>query len=94
MWKIYALLLASVSFVTFLVYGADKKRAMRRQWRYQEKLLLGLSFFMGAIGGLVAMQVFRHKTRRWYFYFVNLLGLAWQTALLIYLINNPTFLVG
>ena len=94
MWKEYALLLGVISLVTFFVYGADKKRAIRRQWRYPEKFLLSLSFFMGAIGGLIAMQVFRHKTRRWYFYFVNLLGLVWQTALLVYLVNNPTFLVG
>lgn len=90
----YAILLALVSLITFIVYGVDKKRAIRRKWRVPEKLLLGLSFFMGAIGGFLAMQVFRHKTRHWYFYAVNIVGIVWQVGLLIYLINNPTFLVG
>ena len=94
MVKEYVLLLVVVSVCTFLAYGADKKRAIYRRWRYPEKALLGLSFFMGAIGGLLAMQLFRHKTRRWYFYFVNIVGAVWQVALLIYLIKNPTFLVG
>ncbi len=94
MWKEYALLMAVVSLITFIVYGTDKKRAIQRKRRVPEKLLLGLSFFMGAVGGLVAMQLFRHKTRHWYFYFVNFVGIIWQVGLLIYLINNPTFLVG
>ena len=94
MWKAYAFLLAVVSFITFALYGADKKRAIRRKWRYPERLLLGLSFFMGAIGGLTAMQAFRHKTKHWYFYLVNVVGVVWQIALLVYLINNPAFFVG
>lgn len=94
MLKAYAILLAVISFITFITYGVDKKRAIQRRWRVPEKLLLGLSFFMGAIGGLLGMQLFRHKTRHWYFYAVNIVGIVWQVGLLVYLIHNPTFLVG
>ena len=39
------------------------------------------SFFGGAVGGVLGMLVFRHKTRHWYFWAVNLFGIAWQAAL-------------
>ena len=50
------------------------------------RTLLGISFFGGAIGAYVAMLHFRHKTRHWYFHAVNLLGIAWQACLLIWLL--------
>ena len=39
----------------------------------------------GALGGLLGMCVFHHKTRKFYFWLVNLLGLAWQIAALWYI---------
>lgn len=83
--EIYLIFLASLSFLNFCVYGVDKWKAVRGTWRIPEKTLLGLSFFGGAVGGLLAMNVVRHKTRKWYFWFVNFLGLAWQVALLLWL---------
>ena len=78
---IYGILLAVISAVTFILYGADKGRAKRGAWRIPEKVLLGFSFFGGAPGGLLGMLPFRHKTRHWYFWAINLLGIAWQAAL-------------
>ena len=78
---IYGILLAVISAVTFILYGADKGRAKRGAWRISEKVLLGFSFFGGAPGGLLGMLAFRHKTRHWYFWAINLLGIAWQAAL-------------
>ncbi|HIY44905.1 MAG TPA: DUF1294 domain-containing protein [Candidatus Borkfalkia excrementipullorum] len=78
---IYGILLAVISAVTFILYGADKGRAKRGAWRIPEKVLLGFSFFGGAPGGLLGMLAFRHKTRHWYFWAINLLGIAWQAAL-------------
>lgn len=78
---IYGILLAVISAVAFVLYGADKGRAKRGAWRIPEKVLLGFSFFGGAPGGLLGMLAFRHKTRHWYFWAINLLGIAWQAAL-------------
>lgn len=78
---IYGILLAVISAVTFILYGADKGRAKRGAWRIPEKVLLGFSFFGGAPGGILGMLAFRHKTRHWYFWAINLLGIAWQAAL-------------
>ncbi len=77
---IYLVAVAAVSLAAFVFYGADKSKAKRGAWRIPEKVLLGLSFFGGAVGGTAGMLVFRHKTRHWYFWAVNVLGLAWQAA--------------
>lgn len=79
----YLLLL---SIVAFLAYGIDKRRAKRRAWRVPEAFLLAVGFFGGAAGALAAMQLFRHKTKHWYFYAFNLVGLVWQLACLVFLL--------
>ncbi len=76
---------AVISVVTFILYGADKAKAKRNAWRIPEKVLLGFSFLGGAVGGILGMLLFRHKTKHWYFWVVNILGLAWQAALAIFL---------
>lgn len=77
-----AVVFAVISVVAFALYGADKSRAKRGAWRIPEKVLLGFSFFGGAVGGLLGMCLFRHKTRHWYFWLVNVVGIVWQAALL------------
>ncbi len=56
--------LATVNLITFTAFGIDKWKAVHKQWRIPEKTLLGLSFIGGAAGGLVAMHLFHHKTRK------------------------------
>ena len=70
----------ALSLAAFIAYGADKSKARRGAWRIPEKVLLGLSFFGGAAGGLCGMLLFRHMPRHWDFWAVNVLGLLWQTA--------------
>ena len=79
--KILLIAYAAISFITFILYGADKSKARRGAWRIPEKVLLGFSFFGGAVGGLFGMNLFRHKTKHWYFWAVNVLGLVVQIAL-------------
>ena len=74
-----------ISFVAFAMYGVDKLKAINGSWRISEKALLLTSLFGGALGGLLGMQLFRHKTKHWYFYAVNILGILWQLALVIFL---------
>ena len=76
----------NIDILAYCFYAADKKKAKKGKWRIPEATLLGLSFFGGAIGGYLAMQTLRHKTKHWYFHAVNILGLIWQLALLAYLI--------
>ncbi len=85
-WNVYLYFLLTISAIAFCAYAVDKKRAIEGRWRLSEGLLLGLSFFGGAIGGYLAMLLVRHKTRKPKFHLVNLLGLAWQIGLLLFLV--------
>ena len=80
--------MAAVSLVAFIAYGLDKRKAKKGLWRTKEAVLLGLGFCGGAVGALLGMKAFRHKTKHWYFWVVNILGLAWQAALVLYLLLN------
>ena len=59
--------LALINIATFLVYGADKRRAKRHRWRVPEKTLFLLPLLGGSAGAILGMHTFRHKTRPWYF---------------------------
>jgi uncharacterized membrane protein YsdA (DUF1294 family) len=78
---VYAAFLAVMSLLAIILYAGDKKKAKKGAWRTPESVLLGFGFFGGAIGALIAMNSFRHKTKHWYFWVVNVLGLIWQIAL-------------
>ena len=75
--------LGAISLVTFILYGADKRRAVKGKWRVPEKVLLSLSFFGGAIGCVLGMSIFRPRTKKAAFIFVNTLGFLWQAAAII-----------
>ena len=77
--------MAIISVVALVLYGIDKAKAKKHLWRIPESVLLGVGFFGGAVGALAAMHLFRHKTNHWYFWVVNVLGLACQVALVIFL---------
>ena len=85
---IYLLILFLIGLVNFCLYASDKMRAKNGLWRIPESVLLSVSFFGGAIGGLCAMKLVRHKTKHWYFTAVNVLGLLWQVALAVYIFRT------
>lgn len=66
-WTVLLVWLAVINLLTFIVYGADKRRARKGKWRVPEKTLFLLPLLGGSIGALLGMRVFHHKTRHWYF---------------------------
>ena len=52
-----------VSLVLFILMYTDKQKAIKQQWRISEKTLFTLAIFGGAIGGVLGMYIFRHKTK-------------------------------
>ena len=74
-----------LSFITFLLFGYDKFQAKNVGWRVSEKVLLSLGVFGGAIGGLIGMQIFHHKTRKNYFWVINGLAAVAHIALIMFL---------
>lgn len=85
---IYLGYLLLLSLITFIAYGVDKRKAKKGKWRVKEGTLLLLSLIGGATGGFLAMKKFRHKTTKehWYFTFVNVIGIIFHVALLVFLI--------
>ncbi len=79
------------NLLAFIVFGYDKRNAKNGRWRVPEALFLLWSFFGAAIGILMGMRVFRHKTlHRSFQIFIPLLSL-WNIAwfyLLIMEINK------
>ena len=73
-----------LSLLAFVLFGADKEKAVRRRRRIPEKTLFLSAWLGGAPGALLGMLVFRHKTKHKSF----LLGipavlLLWAAAALL-----------
>ena len=66
-WTVLLVWLAVINLLTFIVYGADKRRARKGKWRVPEETLFLLPLLGGSIGALLGMRVFHHKTKHWYF---------------------------
>ncbi|MBR6206497.1 MAG: DUF1294 domain-containing protein [Oscillospiraceae bacterium] len=73
------------SAVAFICYGADKRKARKGRFRISEAALLTLGAIGGAAGALLGMRAFRHKTRHWYFWAVNVLALLAYVVLIVWL---------
>lgn len=75
MLEIYLIVIGVMSVISFILYKADKKKAIKGQRRIPEKTLLLSSFLFGSIGGLCGMYILRHKTKHLYFVVINILSL-------------------
>ncbi len=62
-----AVYLLAMNLIAFLLMASDKKKAKSGAWRVPEKVLFLSAILGGSIGAIVGMQVFRHKTKHWYF---------------------------
>ena len=51
-----------INIIAFTMYGIDKWKAQRNQWRISEKMLLFLAVIGGSAGSLAGMYIFHHKT--------------------------------
>lgn len=52
-----------INVFAYLLYAEDKHRAYLGEWRIPEWLLILIAFIGGGLGSLMAMLMFRHKTR-------------------------------
>ncbi|MCL2565268.1 MAG: DUF1294 domain-containing protein [Defluviitaleaceae bacterium] len=51
------------NILVFILYGIDKRRAVKGKWRISENMLLTCAFIAGGIGAFMGMMIFRHKTK-------------------------------
>lgn len=79
--------LAGINLLTFLLFGIDKYGAVSHKGRIRVSSLLSLAFIGGSIGGLAAVYLFRHKTKKQYFTAGIPYMIVMQILLLFYWMN-------
>lgn len=60
MFKYYLLI---INIISLLIYYIDKKKAIKKKYRFSEKFLITLSIMGGCYGSIVGIYLFRHKTK-------------------------------
>ena len=75
-----------LSLILLILMYTDKQKAIKQQWRISEKTLFTLAIFGGAIGGVLGMYLFRHKTKHNRFAFGFSLLAAVQLFVIIQLL--------
>lgn len=55
--------LVAVNVAAFAAMGIDKAKAKAGAWRVPEATLFLLAVLGGSVGGILGMQLFRHKTK-------------------------------
>ena len=72
------------NLISFGLMLHDKRCAKMGRWRVPEKTLFLAAACFGALGGVLGMQLLRHKTQHWYFQLFFPLMLVIQLAALIF----------
>ena len=77
-----AAILAILNLISFGLMAYDKRCARDGKRRVPEKTLFIAAACFGGLGGVLGMQLCRHKTKHWYFNVFFPLLLVVQIALL------------
>lgn len=81
---VIAIYLLIVNLIAFALYGIDKRRAIKHQFRIPEKTLLWMARIGGGVGSWLGIKVFRHKTKHARFRIaVPLWTIIWIVALIL-----------
>jgi len=77
----------TINLIAFFFYGIDKLKAQSGRRRVSEKKLWGLALIGGSLGALLAMNFFRHKTKKLSFQAVLGVILAIQVAIIYFIFS-------
>lgn len=78
-----------INIIAFFLYGYDKHRAVKNQWRIPEKTLILFAVIGGAFGAGLGMLIFHHKTKKMKFYLtVPLFIIIWSVIIACCLNQN------
>ena len=75
-------IIIGINILGFILMGWDKYCAIKGYWRISENNLIGLSLLGGAIGILLGMILFRHKTKKKKFQIIVPLSILWNVFLI------------
>ena len=59
--------LVVINLIGFGMMFIDKNRAIKQKYRIPEKKLFLVALIGGSLGTTLGMEMFRHKTKHWYF---------------------------
>lgn len=62
-----SVILICINLAVFFLYGEDKRRSIRGEWRISERNLLLAAFCFGSLGAFLGMKHYHHKTKHWKF---------------------------
>ena len=80
--------LFAINIVSFFLYGIDKYKAKKNQWRISEATLLTMAAIGGSIGAWAGMRLWHHKTMHNKFKYGIPVIIIFQVALAVYLLTN------
>lgn len=66
-YKVLLIYFGIINFVAFVMFAIDKVNAAEHRSRIRIVTLLGVAFIGGSVGGLMAMYLLHHKTKKDYF---------------------------
>ncbi len=73
-----------INLIGFAIMGIDKRKAIKGAYRIPEATLFCVALLGGSLGTTLGMNLFRHKTKHWYFvvgmpliFFVQLALMVW-----------------
>lgn len=78
---IYFLIITNL--FSFILFGIDKYKAIKNHYRISEATLLLSCLLFSALGGLLGMSIFHHKTKKWKFKLLVPLMLILEVIILI-----------
>ena len=77
--------LLAVNITSFLLFGIDKYKAKKGQWRISEATLLMMAVSGGSIGAWAGMRLWHHKTMHKKFKYGIPIIIILQICLVVYL---------
>lgn len=92
-WKVFTkhkyvlIYLGIINVVTFIAFAIDKLNAIGHRSRIRIVTLLGFAFMGGSLGGLLAMYLLHHKTKKDYFTVGIPLIMLMQVVVVFYVLN-------
>ena len=80
--------LITINLIAFILYGVDKKRAIRNEYRISERVLLWMARIGGGIGCWLGIKLFRHKTKHTKFRIVVPMWMVIWIAAIMFAVMN------
>lgn len=78
-----------INVISFIIYGVDKRKAIRNKYRISEATLIGLAVIGGFVGAFAGMQVFRHKTKHLKFVIgIPVISILWIAVIVYGAVNG------